>query len=355
MTTEYAIRMGDGQQIYMTKEQILEEMFEGIADAADLGTIPELSADEADELADIIMAPTRTVGVTPGKEVVMTHDGGTINIDADQGSSGVGIPTSRLAGCLIEERAFGADTMELGHIDYSFKPVKPIIAHECQAMDVVQQNAIVPMFYGAMPNLGLYYTPDGPYENPGDLMKAFKIKEAQESMESAADHLIRDAVYVMQHMMESGADGVNFDTTGAAGDGDVYATIKAIEILRNEFPNMYIESGMAGELVLGLHGELEYDGTVLAGLWPHEQAPLLAKAGSNVFGPVCNTNTSKSFAWNVGRSVTFTKAAVKASPIPCHANMGMGVGGVPMTEVPAIDALTRANKAMVEIAGVDGI
>ena len=355
MATEYFTRRGDGQRIYMTKEEILADMFEGIANAADYGSIPELTEDEADELADIIMAPTRTVGVTPGKEVVMTHDGGTINIDADQGSSGAGIPTSRLAGTLIEERAFGADTMELGHIDYSFKPVKPIIAHECQAMDVVLQNTIVPMFYGAMPNLGLYYTPDGPYENPGDLMKAFKIEESHKSMESAAEHLVRDAVYIMQNMMATGADGVNFDTTGAAGDGDVYATIKAIEQLRAQYPEMYIEAGMAGELVLGLHGELAYDGTTLAGLWPHEQAPLLAKAGANVFGPVCNTNTSKSFAWNVGRSVTFIKAAVKASTIPCHVNMGMGVGGVPMTEVPAMDALSRANKAMVEIAGVDGI
>jgi dimethylamine--corrinoid protein Co-methyltransferase len=104
-----------------------------------------------------------------------------------------------------------------------------------------------------------------------------------------------------------------------------------------------------------MHGQLEYDGTTLAGLWPHQQAPLVAKAGANVFGPVCNTNTSKSSAWNLGRSVTFMKAAVEASTIPCHVDMGMGVGGIPMLETPPIDAVTRASKAMVEIAGVDGI
>lgn len=353
--TQYALRMGDGKRIFLTKEQIRADLEAGTADAADLGSIPVLSGNELDKLAEIIMMPARMVGVEPGKEVPVTHDIGTIRLDGDQGNSGVGIPTSRLAGCMVHERAFGADTMELGHIDYSFKPVKPVIAQEQQAMEVCQQNMVVPLFYGAMPNMGLYYTPDGPFENPGDLMKAFKITEAQASMEHAADHLTRDMIWIMQKMMFAGADGVNFDTTGAAGDGDMFATLRAVEALRKQYPNMYIEVGMAGELVLGMHGELQYDNTTLAGLWPHQQAPLAAKAGANVFGPVVNTNTSKSAAWNLARAVTFVKAAVKASPIPCHVNMGMGVGGIPMLETPTIDAVSRASKAMVEIAGVDGI
>ena len=353
--TEYALRMGDGKRIFLTKEQIRADLEAGTADAADLGSIPALSGNELDKLAEILMMPARMVGVEPGKEVPVTHDIGTIRLDGDQGNSGVGIPTSRLAGCMVHERAMGADTMELGHIDYSFKPVKPVIAQEQQAMEVCQQNMIVPLFYGAMPNMGLYYTPDGPFENPGDLMKAFKITEAQKSMEHAADHLTRDMVWIMQKMMFAGADGVNFDTTGAAGDGDMFATLRAVEALRKQYPNMYIEVGMAGELVLGMHGELQYDNTTLAGLWPHQQAPLAAKAGANVFGPVVNTNTSRSSAWNLARAVTFVKEAVKASPIPCHVNMGMGVGGIPMLETPTIDAVSRASKAMVEIAGVDGI
>lgn len=353
--TEYALRMGDGKRIFLTKEQIRADLEAGTADAADLGSIPALSGNELDKLAEILMMPARMVGVEPGKEVPVTHDIGTIRLDGDQGNSGVGIPTSRLAGCMVHERAMGADTMELGHIDYSFKPVKPVIAQEQQAMEVCQQNMIVPLFYGAMPNMGLYYTPDGPFENPGDLMKAFKITEAQKSMEHAADHLTRDMVWIMQKMMFAGADGVNFDTTGAAGDGDMFATLRAVEALRKQYPNMYIEVGMAGELVLGMHGELQYDNTTLAGLWPHQQAPLAAKAGANVFGPVVNTNTSRSSAWNLARAVTFVKEAVKVSPIPCHVNMGMGVGGIPMLETPTIDAVSRASKAMVEIAGVDGI
>ncbi len=355
MATEYLLRMGDGKRISLTKKQIFEEIEEGSANAADLGEIPFLSGDELETLAEILMMPGKAVSVEQGMEVPVTHDIGTLRLDGDQGNSGVGIPSSRLVGSMMHERAFGADTMELGHIDYSFKPVKPVVANECQAMEVCQQNMIIPLFYGAMPNMGLYYTPDGPFENPGDLMKLFKIQKARESMEHAAEHLTRDTVWVMQRLMASGADGVNFDTTGAAGDGDMYGTLNAVEALRARFPDMYIELGMAGEMVLGMHGELEYDGALLAGLWPHQQAPLAAEAGANVFGPVCNTNTSKTSAWNLARAVTFIKAAVSASPIPCHVNMGMGVGGIPMLETPPVDAVTRASKAMVEIAGVDGI
>ncbi len=355
MAKEYFLRMGDGLKIFMTKEDIMADIEAGANDAAELGDVPALSEDEMQKMADIIMSPNRIVGVEPGMEVPVTHDIGAIRIDGDQGNSGVGIPASRLVGSMVHERAFGADTMELGHIDYSYKPVKPVISQECQTMESCQQNMIVPMLYGAMPNMGLYYTPDGPFENPGDLMKAFKIEEAQASIFHAAEHGTRDMVWIMQRLQHVGCDGVNFDTIGAAGDGDFYASLHAIEALRKEFPGIYIEAGMAGELVLGMHGELEYDGTTLAGLWPHQQAPLAAKAGANIFGPVCNTNTSRSSAWNLARSVTFMKAAVEASPIPCHVDMGMGVGGIPMLETPPIDAVTRASKAMVEIAGVDGI
>ena len=120
-------------------------------------------------------------------------------------------------------------------------------------------------------------------------------------------------------MMASGADGVNFDTIGAAGDGDMYASLQAIESLRKQYPDMYIEAGMAGELVLGLHGEMEYDGTVLAGLWPHQQAPLVAKAGANVFGPVVNTNTSRSSAWNLGQGCYFRQGSCQGFTysMPC--------------------------------------
>ena len=355
MATEYFLRMGDGKRVSMTKEQIKEDTLAGVGNAVDYGQVPELTADEIDKLIEICTMPGKSVSVEHGMEIPVTHDIGTIRLDGDQGNSGVGIPSSRLVGMMMHERAFGADTMELGHIDYSFKPVKPIVSNECQAMEVAQQNMIVPLFYGAMPNMGLYYTPDGPFENPGDLLKAFKLEEAFASMEHSAEHLTRDIVWIMQKLMASGADGVNLDTTGAAGDADAYGTLTAVKALREEFPDMYIEVGSAGESWIGMHGMLEFEGTVLAGLWPHQQVKLVEKAGANVFGPAVNTNTSKTFPWNLARSVTFTKECSRVSKIPIHADMGMGVGGIPMLETPPIDAVTRASKAIVEIAGVDGI
>jgi dimethylamine--corrinoid protein Co-methyltransferase len=56
--------------------------------------------------------------------------------------------------------------MELCHVDYSCKTLKPI---ETMAQSVLEQALLtthVPMFYGAVPNLGIYSQPDGPFPNP---------------------------------------------------------------------------------------------------------------------------------------------------------------------------------------------
>jgi dimethylamine--corrinoid protein Co-methyltransferase len=72
---------------------------------------------------------------------------------------------------------------------------------------------------------------------------------------------IKDMVYVGSHMYESGADGINFDTTAAAGDAEFYAALKATEILKLNYPDICIQMGMAAEFVLGMHGELFYEPT----------------------------------------------------------------------------------------------
>ena len=99
----------------------------------------------------------------------------------------------------------------------------------------------------------------------------------------------------------------------------------------------------------------EYDGKIVAGMYPQDQVKLAEKAGTNIFGSVVNTNTSKSFAWNAARSAVITKACVEAANIPVHANMGMGVGGIPMCELPPTDITGRAAKILIEIANIDGI
>jgi len=213
----------------------------------------------------------------------------------------------------------------------------------------------IPMFYGAMPNLGSYTQPDGPCLNPMELLPMGKITEARAAQEEMVEHAVRDMVNVASAMYESGADGINFDTTGAAGDTDFLATLRAVEILRKKYPQMGIEVGMAGEFILGMHGELTYDGVRVAGLYPHKQVELVEKAGATIFGPAINTNTDESCPWNIARAATFTKACVENSHIPVHADMGMGVGGIPVVDQPPVDAVSRASKAMVEIARLDGL
>ena len=41
--------------------------------------------------------------------------------------------------------------------------------------------------------------------------------------------------------------------------------------------------------------------------------------------------------------------------IPVHPNVGMGVCGVPMFEVPPVDAVTRASKSLVQSGKADGL
>jgi len=118
---------------------------------------------------------------------------------------------------------------------------------------------------------------------------------------------------------------------------------------------MGIEMGMSGEFILGMHGDIAYDGVRLAGLFPQDQVRLAQKAGVTIFGPAINILTNDSLPYNLARSLVFTKACSEASDIPIHANLGMGVGGVPLTLTPPLDALSRASKAHVEICRLDGL
>jgi dimethylamine--corrinoid protein Co-methyltransferase len=292
--------------------------------------------------------------VEPGHEVVLTDDGCINSLYGAQSSSGTGVPVSREQGIRVFERAFCFDTMELGHVDYSFKPVKPLVAMEQQAMESVLHATIVPMFYGAMPNMALYARPDGPFGNPADLLPAGKIAEAREAQEEAAQALTRDMVYVGHKMAEVGTDGFNLDTCASAGDAEFLATLETVRAL-SQSTAMGIEVGMAAEFVLGMHGELTWEGVRLAGLYPHQQVRLVEQAGAAIFGPVVNTNTRRSSPWNIARAATFVRACGEAAGIPVHPNVGNGTCGVPMAETPPIDIVTRAGVAMVELGKADGL
>lgn len=347
---KFFTRMGDGTGVYLDAESIHNDLKEGTFDAARRGKIPELTKEELDYLFEIVTSPVNVASVNRGSEVVTSSDSGAfkINYQAD-------ISMDRATAIQVHEKVLAADSLDLGNIDYSYKVVKAILNDEAKVMENVQLNTIMPVLYGAMPNLGLYTKPDGPVDNWSELMPLGKIEESRKAQEEAIEHAVKDMVYISGGMYNAGADGMNFDTCGASGDADVVAALLAIEKVKKQYPDLGIEMGMSGEFVIGMHGQLEYGGVRVAGLYPHRQVELAEKAGVSIFGPVVNTNSNMTFPWNLARAVTFIKACAEAANIPVHANVGMGVGATPMSPVPPSDAVSRAAKALVEIGKADGL
>ena len=346
----YLTRMGDGTTLEMTEEEIREDIADGVKVSAKKARIDPLTGAEMDRLFEIITMPGDLVSVEAKDRVVSTTDSG-----ADPFARECAIPIKRSVEALIHERAFCSDSYDLGFTEYTYKAVKPIIRYEAQEMHNAQQNNVMPILYGAMPNLGFYTQPDGPMENWSELLPAGEIDRARAAQEAAIENCIVDIVHVADNMWDAGADGMNLDTCGASGDSDFLAALRTTEILRAKYPDFGIEMGMAGEFVLGMHGKLEYKGTKLAGLYPHNQVKLAKQSGATIFGCAINTDCNQSFAWNIAKVCTMVKKCVEDAEIPVHTNVGMGVGGIPMCEYLPIDAVSRADMALIEISKTDGL
>lgn len=344
METRIRTRMGDGSLVEMTRSELRADIEEGTEQAARKARVAPLIEEEIDHLVDIYGSSSRFTGVDIGEEVVLTMDG-----------SGTHTFAARLQDLQIYEQMFCTDVVELCQPDYSYKAVRTIVPYEAQTMHDVQFALTVPVQYGAMPNLGLYSKPDGPCENWSELLPLGRIAEARAAQEEAVELATSDMIHIADALVEGGVDGIDFDTAGAAGDGDFLATLRAVQAIRAKHPDLGIQVGMAGEFVLGMHGALAYEGERLAGLWPLDQMRLASKAGATVFGPAINTNTGKSAAWNVARAITLVKPCVQRAEIPIHMNVGMGVGGVPMAYYPPLDAVSRASRACVELLHLDGL
>jgi len=346
----FFMRMGDGSIVHMTEAEIRSDIDEGIKDAVIRGKIDPLTAEEVQYLYKIVTMPGVVVGVEHGMQVVTSNDSGS-----DKISTKCGIPVSRDVNAMIHERVLGCDSVDIGYSDYNYKTVKGVAKREATVLKQALNHTTMPLFYGAMPNLGFYTKPDGPVENWSLLLPDGKVSEAMAAQEEAVGHSVRDIVYVAEQMNDVGADAFMLDTSGAAGDADFLAALKATEIIREKFPDMPVEIGMAGEFVLGMHGKLKYNDVRLAGLYPHKQVKLAEQAGASIFGIVVNTNCNKSFPWNIARVCTFVKACTDEASIPVHANVGMGVCGVPMCENLPSDVVSKADKALVEIGKIDGL
>ena len=183
-------------------------------------------------------------------------------------------------------------------------------------MKIAQALLTNPVQYGAMPDLGRYSKPDGPIPNWSELLPMGKIDEARAAQEEAAEMLVDDITFVADALVAAGSDGIDMDTTGAAGDADFLAALRACRRLRERYPDLGIEIGMAAELVLGMHGQLTFDGERLAGLWPKDQLRLVQAAGASIYGPAVNINTGRSTAWNIARAITLIKPAAEIARSP---------------------------------------
>ena len=337
-------RLGDGSLVEMTRAEIEADLHAGSELAAKRAKVDPLTDDEIAHLLDIFTSPAKFSSVDYGDEVVLSFDG--------SGNADIGAPVLEQ---IVYQNHHGADMIELWHHDYSYKAVRTVLSFQTQLLKDAQMQTVVPLNYGAMPDLGRYSQPDGPIPNWSELMPLGKVAEARAAQEEAMTHLEKDMWCVVEAMVAAGADGLDFDTAGAAGDADLLATLRVARRVRETWPDIGVEIGQAAELVLGMHGELEFDGVRLAGQWPLGQLCAVTAAGATIFGPAVNVNTTKSLAWNTARACALVKPVTAEATIPVHMNAGMGVGGVPMTPYPPTDATSRASRAIVDICKVDGL
>ena len=140
-----------------------------------------------------------------------------------------------------------------------------------------------------------------------------------------------DIVVRGRGLWEAGADGIDFDTSGAAGDADLLATLRAAREIRDRCPDIGIEIG---------HGERDRARHARRARVRGRAArrPLAARAAEAVpkrpaprsSGRPSTSTPTKSLAWNLARALHAVQAGCEEATIPVHMNVGMGVGGVPM-------------------------
>jgi dimethylamine--corrinoid protein Co-methyltransferase len=344
MAQRVATRLGDGSRVEMSAAEIEADLNDGVEAAVRRAKVSPLDSDEIAHLLDIFTSPAKFSSVNCGDEVVLSFDGA--------GNADLGYPVMEQ---VLYQNHHGADSVELWHHDYSYKAVRAVLSFQAQMMKDAQLQTVVPLDYGAMPDLGRYSQPDGPAPNWSQLLPLGRIDEARAAQEEAMALLERDMLVVAETMIAAGADGLDFDTAGAAGDADLLATLHVVRRVRDRWPDIGVEVGQASELVLGMHGELAYEGRRLAGMWPLDQLRVVTAAGATIFGPAVNVNTTRSLAWNAARACALVKPVTAEATIPVHMNAGMGVGGVPMTPYPPVDATSRASRALVDILKLDGL
>ena len=331
MASHVVTRMGDGSTVHMTRDEVRREVVEGSEAAAAKAHIPPLDENEYDYLVDMFCCPSRVWGVERGHEAVMTKDGGTNTLISSRLSSGIAAPLGRETAVRLFERAFAFDSMEVGHLDYSVKPSKFIVSVEQEHMELLQHTTVIPLFYGFMPNLGLYYRPDGQFANPSDLLPLGKIEEARRTQEEALEACQNDVVWQSKMFDADGRRRHQLRHRGLHRRRRVPG-----HAARHRDHQLHHGHARGGQHGRGDGAGLPRRARVRGHASGRPVAPpadeAREKAGAAIFGPVVNNNSRKSCAWNVARAVTFVKACTAEATIPIHPNVGNGVAACPCSK-----------------------
>ncbi|MBE6524397.1 MAG: hypothetical protein E7Z65_05970 [Thermoplasmata archaeon] len=109
---------------------------------------------------------------------------------------------------------------------------------------------------------------------------------------------------------------------GYSSEYEVYLTREnGVKLLREQCPEAYIQVGFAGESIMGIHGSIEFDGQVVAGVYPHQYVHLAEKAGANVCSPPRTTSllcTTKVRPYRARHGSHYQMISPSTSTIPRH-------------------------------------
>ena len=200
----------------------------GCADAVKRGKVPPLEEAEFDWLVDLFAQPEphRRRRARPRGD---PHQGRL----GQHALLGAALQWCRASAWSREqcfrvfERAFCFDTMEIGHPDYSYKPVKPIVALEADrrragaAHDDLSRSST-----GRCPTSASTRSRRA-VPQPGRPAPARRDRGRPRGPDADGRGLQgRHALRARGMMAEVGADGINFDTTASAGDAEFLAVLR---------------------------------------------------------------------------------------------------------------------------------
>ena len=175
MAQRIPTRLGDGSLVEMTRAEVEADLHAGSEAAVKRAKVEPLAQDELDHLLDIFTSPAKFTAVDYGDEVILGFDG--------SGNADLAAPVLEQ---IVYQNHHGADMIELWHHDYSYKAVRTVLSFQTQMLKDAQLQTVVPLNYGAMPDLGRYSQPDGPAPNWSELMPLGRIAEARAAQEEAA-------------------------------------------------------------------------------------------------------------------------------------------------------------------------